>query len=234
MKKVLFVLITVIGLCCSQVFADEGYWPKSYFVEAGYGAMISKGDFNEKSFSIRDTNDIKGRVHPVGLEMYGTPDLTIGANIAQFTLALNFQYTNTNQTLAGFPDDDYTADTRIWRLGFEFTYNLFWPENFQIGLGGGYSYTSIKADDAIYFGEVCSEGVCTGDDIYSSEMMGSAFGFIANLHYYITDNISMVPAIKIYENWFKNVYSSRTENCDLDPYMWQTFILVSLSVQYTF
>lgn len=224
MKKVLFVLMTVVGMLFSQAAADEGYWPKSYFVEAGFGITVSKGDFNERAITIADTAGVKGKVHPPALEILATPDLTIGANIAQFTLALNFQYWTSNQTLAGFPDESFEGDSRIWRLGFEFTYNIFWPESFQIGLGGGYSYTSIKTDNSVYF----------GDDISSSELMGSAVGFVANLRYSITDHIAMVPAIKIYENWFKNVYSSRTENCDLDPYIWQTFVMASVSLQYTF
>lgn len=225
MKKFLFVLFAVVGMLFSQAAADEGYWPKSYFAEVGFGIIASKGDFNERSTAITDTAGKKGLIHQPALDFLATPDLTIGANIAQFTLALNFQYWTSNQTLAGFSDESYTADSRIWRLGFEFTYNLFWPDYFQIGLGGGYSYTSINTKNSVYFQD---------GGIQSSELMGSAVGFIANLHYYFTDRLSMVPAIKVYENWFKNAYSGRTDNCDLDPYLWQTFVLASVSLQYTF
>ena len=73
-----------------------------------------------------------------------------------------------------------------------------------------------------------------GTDAYDAEFMGSAVAFIANIHYYITDHLSMVPALKLYENWFKNVHCSRIDNNDLDPYLWQTFVLATVSIQYQF
>lgn len=224
MKKLLLAFASIFLLLATPAIADEGYWPKSYFVSTGFGLTVSKGDFNEKAISITDTTGKKGYIHQPALEFLATPDLSIGANIAQFSLALNFQYWTSQQTLAGFPDESFEEDTRIWRLGFEFTYNLFWPDFFQAGFGAGYSYTSVRTKNSAFL----------GDQTYSTELMGSAIGFIANIHYYFTDNISMVPAIKIYENWFKSVNTSRTGTCDLDPYVWQTFVLASLSIQYTF
>lgn len=224
MKKFLFVLITVIGLYCSQAFADEGYWPRSYFLEAGFGIVASKGDLNEHAIKATDTLDNKVEIHPPAYSILGTPDLSIGANVGAFTLALNYQYWKSTQILAGFPTEDTEESSRIWRLGFEFTYNVFFPEFFQIGLGLGYSFTNIKTEKSAFF----------DGKAYSSELMGSAVAFIANIHYYISDNFAMVPAVKVYENWFKNVYTSKTETCDLDPYLWQTFVLVSVSLQFQF
>lgn len=218
------LLFLIVGLCTASVFADEYYWPRSYFFSAGFGAQVSKGDFNEKAISGKDSAGVKGYIHPPALEFLPTPDFALGVNIGAFSLALDFQYWTSTQTLAGFPDESYEQDTRIWRAGFEFTYNLFYPEFFQIGLGAGFSYTSVKSEDAALF----------QDDVYDAEFMGSAVAFIANIHYYITENIAMVPSIKVYENWFKNVHCSRIDNNDLDPYLWQTFILAAVSIQYQF
>ncbi len=223
MKKILFVLITVIGLCFSQAFA-ENYWPKSYFAEAGFGLVVTKGDLNENNITAKDSSGNKVTIHPPAMSILGTPDFTLGANIRSFSLALNFQYWTASQILAGFPTEDHEEDSRIWRLGFEFTYNLFWPDFFQIGLGGGLSFTNIKTKNSAFF----------EDKSATSELYGSAVAFVANIHYYITDHIAMVPAIKIYETWFRNVYTEQTETCDLDPYLWQTFILASVSLQYQF
>lgn len=227
MKKALFAIIAAIAMLCTPSLADDLEWPRSYFVEVGYGVFVSKGDFNERATSIRDTSDRKGLIHQPALDFFATPDFTIGANIAQFTLGLNFQYTTFTQMLAGFDSalPSVETDSRIWRLGIDFTYNIFWPEFFQIGLGIGYSFTNIKTEDAVYFKD---------GDIYDVELMGSAVNFTANLHYYFTDHIAIVPTIRVYENWFKNAYSSRTDNCDLDPYLWQTFIQASIGIQYTF
>lgn len=208
----------------SQAVADDGYWPKSYFVQVGYGAVATRGDLRSSILSIKDTAGIKGKSYHPDIEIMGTPDFAIGANIAQFTLALDFQYTTTSSGLAGMPEDYGNEDSRIWRLGFEFTYNIFWPEDFQIGLGGGYTYTSVKTDNSTFF----------DGSSYSAELMGSAVGVVANLHYYLTDHFAIAPSIKIYENWFKNIYTSRTENCDLDPYLWHTFVMAAVSLQYQF
>lgn len=223
MSKIRFA---VLLLCLLSGFslADEYYWPRTYFFSAGFGAQVSKGDFNEKAVSGKDSAGVKGYIHPPALEFVATPDFAIGVNIGAFSLALNFQYWTAEQTLAGFPDESYKQDTRIWRAGFEFTYNLFYPDFFQIGLGAGYSYSSVKSKNAALF----------GSDVYDAEFMGSAVAFIANIHYYITENVAMVPAIKVYENWFRNVHCSRVDNNDLDPYLWQTFVLASVSIQYQF
>ena len=106
----------------------------------------------------------------------------------------------------------------------EFMYNFFWPEFFQVGVGAAYSYTAVTTENSAFIGE----------DAHDAEVMGSGLGAIANIKYYITDNIAMVPFIKIYENWFKNVYTKESELCDLDSYMWQTFVYVGMNVQYQF
>lgn len=222
-----FVLAALASLAIFSVssFADEGYWPKSYFIEAGMGAMVSKGDFSERNLSVKDTAGTKGIVHLPALELFAMPTISIGANIAQFTLDLNFQYWSiSDQTISGFPDESFKGDSRIWRIGFDFMYNLFWPDFFQIGLGAGYSYTSIKTKNTAYF----------DDQTSSSEIMGSAVNATANLQYFLTDHIAIVPAIRIYENWFKNIYTTSSENSDLDSYVWQTFVLASVSIRYQF
>lgn len=224
MKKIK-VIALLICLLAGFTFAEEYYWPRSYFISAGFGAQVSKGDFNERAISGKDSAGIKGDIHPPALEFIATPDFMVGVNLGAFTLGLGFQYWNSEQVIAGFPDESYKQDTRIWRAGIEFTYNLFWPDFFQIGLGAGYSYSSVKSENSAVFNNT---------DIYNVEFMGSAVAFIANIHYYITDNIAMVPAIKIYENWFKNVHCSRVDNNDLDPYLWQTFVLATVSLQYQF
>lgn len=218
------IITLVLCLLAGLTFAEEYYWPRTYYVSAGFGAQLSKGDFNERAISGKDSAGIKGDIHPPALEFVATPDFMLGVNLGAFSLGLGFQYWNSEQVIAGFPDESYKQDTRIWRLDLEVTYNLFYPDFFQVGLGVGYAYNSVKSDNSAIF----------DDKAYNVEFMGSAVAFIANIHYYITDNIAMVPALKIYESWFKNVHCSRIENNDLDPYLWQTFILSTVSIQYQF
>lgn len=226
-KLVSKICLLLLALFCTQALAEgynDGYWPKSYFVEAGIGAMVTKGDLNNSIITAKDSLDRKVIIHPPAMEFIAMSDFSIGANIRDFTLALNYQYWKADQSLGGYPDDSHETSNRIWRLGFEFTYNLFWPDFFQIGLGGGFSFTNVKTKDAAVF----------EDETSTAELYGSAVAFIANLHYYITKNIAMVPSIKIYENWYRNVYTSQTDNCDLDPYLWQSFVFASVAIQYQF
>ncbi len=223
MKK-LKIIAVVLCLLAGFTFAEEYYWPRTYFVSAGFGAQVSKGDFNKHTVTGKDSSGIKGTVHPPAIEFVATPDFMLGVNLGAFTFGLGFQYWTSEQVLGGFEDESNKEDTRIWRLGLEVTYNLFYPEFFQVGLGVGYAYNSVKTDNAAVF----------DGKAYKAEFMGSAVSFIANIHYYITDNIAMVPAIKVYESWFKNVHCSRIENNDLDPYLWQSFVLASVSIQYQF
>ena len=218
------IIALLFCLCASFSFAEEYYWPRTYYVSAGFGAQVSKGDFNDRFVTGKDTAGVKGEIHPPALEFLATPDFMLGVNLGAFSFGLGFQYWSFEQSLAAFPDESYKQDTRIWRANLEATYNIFYPEFFQVGLGLGYSYSSVKAEDAAIFGK----------DVYDAEFMGSAVAFIANIHYYISDNLAMVPAIKVYESWFKNVHCSRVDNNDLDPYLWQTFIYANLSVQYQF
>ena len=64
--------------------------------------------------------------------------------------------------------------------------------------------------------------------------MGSSLGLVANVKYYIFDHLAIVPYVKVYENWFRNVYTEASGLCDLDSYMWQTFFFAGVAVQIRF
>lgn len=223
MKKTAFALCLLFAsLFCTQAFA-ENYWPKSYFVRAGFNMAYSNGDLNERGLSLEDTTGEKMRVYPPDLGLIPSPELELGVNMRFFSLTVGFQYSHLSEDLTDDDDSDET-NLAIWRFGFEFTYNLNWPEDFQVGLGLGYSFTTLYVGKSAYL----------DDESYRSRLLGSGVGFILNVHYYFTEHIAIVPAVKIYENWFKNVYTGPSALCDLDPFLWQTFFSASLSVQYQF
>lgn len=221
MKKIALALL--IALAAVTAHAEEA-WPRSYFASLGIGAFASNGDFNERTLSMTDTAGNKQVIHAPALEIFASPQITIGANIREFSVGLNFQFFKSEQTLNGFPDESTKGESVIWRISMEFTYNLFWPEFFQVGLGGSFSYSTVATDNSAFIGNEASE----------ASFMGSAIGGIANVKYFITEKIAMVPYIKVYENWFRNVYTAESELCDLKSYMWQTFVFVGLDVQIQF
>ncbi|MCF0222574.1 MAG: outer membrane beta-barrel protein [Fibrobacter sp.] len=223
MKKFLFTLFAAVTLLCTQAMADE-HWPKTYFIEVGWGLAYSTGDLNSTTLHTKDTLDKKLDIYMPDLGLLTAPDFTVGVNIWAFTLAVNFNYWKGNTELSKFENDDEVS-TRMWRLGLEFTYNLLYPDNFQIGLGGGYSYTNVKTKDS---------ALDAHGDSMSSEIMGSGLALVANVRYYFTKNLVLAPTIKIFGNWFKDVYTTRSEIQDVTPYMWQTFFFASISFQYQF
>ena len=151
MKK-LKAIALLICLCAGFTFAEDYYWPRTYYVSAGFGAQVSKGDFNDRVLSGKDTAGVKGDIHPPSIAFTAAPDFMVGVNLGAFTFGLGFQYWKSEQDIIGFPEDSYQQDVRIWRAGLEVTYNLFYPEFFQIGLGAGYSYSSVKSENSAFFG----------------------------------------------------------------------------------
>jgi hypothetical protein len=220
MKKLVLLFFIIFAVTAASAY-EENYWPRSYFVRAGMGVTATIGDLNERPISVKDTSGNKFKTYPPDMALMGDPEFLLGVNIREFTLAVAFQYWKQQEELVKISAEE---DTRFWRLGFEFYYNFFWPDYFQIGLGAGFSYTSVKTHNSAIHGE----------DLGDTEFMGSAVGLMANVQYYITNEIAIIPAVKFYENWFKNVYTKESELCDLDSYMWQTFVFVGMNVQYQF
>lgn len=220
MKLKIIILLIAAVITVAGAY-EENYWPRSYFVRAGMGITATTGDLNERPVSIKDTSGNKFKTYPPDMALMGDPEFLLGVNIREFTLAVAFQYWKQQEELVNISAEE---STRFWRLGFEFYYNFFWPDYFQVGLGAGFSYTSVKTENsAIYRGEP-----------QDTEFMGSGVGLMANVQYYFTNEIAIIPAVKFYRNWFKNVYTKDSENRELDPCLWQTFVSASISLQFQF
>ena len=217
-------LIVVLSLLLATASFAEDAWPRTFFGSVGMGLYASKGDLNERVLSIEDSSGQKHSIHSPALSIFASPDFTIGVNVREFSFGINFQIWESEQIINGFADESVRGDNLYWRISMEFTYNLFWPEFFQIGLGGSYSYTTLTTENTAYIGDEASE----------SELMGSSIGIHANVKYYLYDNLAIVPYLKIYENWFRNVYTEESGLCDIDSYMWQTFFFVGVNVQFQF
>jgi len=220
MKKILALFVLAVAITAASAY-EETYWPRSYFIGAGMGIMATTGDLNERAITLKDTSGNKMKAYPPDISLMGSPEVQLGVNIREFTLAVVFQYWKAEQELVKISNEE---SYRYWRLGFEFTYNFFWPDFFQIGLGGGFSYTSLKTDNSTF----------NGEEFHDTEFMGSALALIANVQYFFNNNIALVPALKFYRNWYKNIYTDDSENRDLDPYLWQSFISASVALQFQF
>ena len=141
MKKFILFFILTVAVTAASAY-EENYWPRSYFVRAGMGVTATIGDLNERPVSVKDTNGNKFKTYPPDMALMGDPELLLGVNIREFTLAVAFQYWKQQEELVKISAEESTS---FWRLGFEFYYNFFWPDYFQVGLGAGFSYTSCRS-----------------------------------------------------------------------------------------
>ena len=221
MKRLLIAL--VLALTASSAFAQD-VWPRTFFFSAGFGTFFSTGDMNERVLSLKDTTGRKQKIHSPDLGIFASPDFTFGVNVREFTIDFNFQLSNSEQTINGFDDESEKGESLIWRISMEFFYNIFWPEDFQIGVGASYSYATITTDNTAFIDGEASP----------SEFMGSSLGLVANVKYFIFGNLAIVPYVRLYENWYRNVYTEASGLCDLDSYMWQTFFFVGAHLQLQF
>ena len=202
-------------LLSATIFASDN----NFFVQLGYGLMASKGDINDRVLKVKDKDGQKGNLHPPTLKILGTPDLTLGMNFRNYTLDLNFQYSSASQKLTGYVDQTLEEDATLWRAGAEFTYKIYWPEFFQIGVGGGLSFSGISTEDNLFFGA----------KTFDTDFWGMGIGAVADMRYAMTDHIAIVSALKIYENEFWSLAED-----PLKDSLWQTFVLVTVTVRYQF
>ena len=220
MKGFLLALV----LLCSAVFAqpsdsDFGQWPRSYFASIGFNVIATRGDFAERNIRLQNKDGLTETINFPITKILMSPDYNIGVNIREFTLAASFQYWSMKGTIRDLPEDMNEQDMRFWRFGLEFTYNFFYPEFFQVGVGLGYSFSNLHVKN----------NATSINGFADSDLMGSAIGVITNVKYFITDNFGLNPSLRIYENWYKAANTKEAGTQDLKSYVWQTYIAVSIN-----
>ena len=220
MKKFLLILT----LFCSTVFAqpsdnDFGQWPRSYYASVGFSVIANRGDFFERTVKLVDEDGTVETLHFPMSKFLISPDYNIGVNIREFSLAASFQYWSMNGNINGFADDIKEQKMRYWRFGLEFTYNFFYPDFFQVGVGLGYSFSNLHVENS----------ATSVKGFADSEVMGSGIALVTNLKYFITDNFGLNPSLRVYENWYKAAYTKDAGTQDLKSYLWQTYIAVSIN-----
>ena len=229
MRKILLA----IALVCSAVFAqpddsDFSYWPRSYFASIGFNVIANRGDLFKRDMKIIDKDGDEETVNLPMSKIFIAPDYNLGVNIREFTFGLSFQYWSYEGKIANLPEDLNEQDVRYYRFGFEASYNFFYPDFFQVGVGLGYSFSSLKAEN----------NVTSIKGFFDSELMGSGVGIISYMRYYITDFFCLSPSLRIYENWYKAVHTQNSGTVEFDDvdisYFWQTYVAISINAMVQF
>ncbi len=223
MKKLFAILALLTTIVMAEDYGDD-YWVRSYFASVGFGVMATRGDLGDINIYLNNDGQ-KEVVYTPSTKILGTPDIMLGVNMRHLSFGVNFQYWTFEGELNGFENaethnkETHNEDCRYWRFGFEFAYNFFYPEIFQVGVGLGYAYTNLSTKNS----------AVTEEGISKSTLTGSGFGAISYIRYYITDNFALSPSLRIYETWFKTAISKYHETDELKSYLWQTYIGVSIS-----
>ena len=217
MKKFLLALV----LLCSAVFAqvddwDNYQWPRSYFASAGFSVIATRGDFFRGNLTLKNEETINMPTSKILV----SPDYMLGVNIREFTLTAAFQYWSMNGSVDENPEDMREQHMRYWRFGIEFTYNFFYPDFFQAGLGLGYSFSSIKTKNSVF-----DEKGKYSD----AELMGSGVALVGTMKYMITEHFGLRPILRINETWYKAVNTKAGGTQDLSDYIWETYITISVN-----
>jgi len=228
MKKILLAIAILCSLASAQPDADAYQWPRSYFASIGFNVIANRGDLFKRSVRIQSEDGTTETINFPQTKVLMSPDYVIGVNIREFSVAASFQYWSMTGEINGIPEDLKEQDIRFWRLGVELTYNFFYPELFQAGLGLGYSFSALKAN----------KSAMSEKGLANSELMGSAIALIGNVRYYITDYFCLNPALRIYENWYKAVNTKNSGTVEFHDndisYVWQTYIAISISAMVQF
>ena len=222
--------LLALAILCSASFAlepdwDKYQWPRNYFASIGFNVIANRGDFTDHTEQIKNGEDPEQTIFFPITKVLVAPDYNIGVNIREFTLAGSFQYWSMTGTMSDiYPGAEKEQKMRYWRFGIEFTYNFFYPDNFQVGAGLGYSFTSIKTNNSAF----------DEKELSHAEVMGSGVAIVTNMKYFITEHFGLSPSIRIYENWFKAANTRATGTKDFSSYVWQTYIAVAINAMVRF
>lgn len=230
MKKTLLTSLLLCAIFAIQSFAqdEEGYWPRAYYAGIGMGVVATRGDIgNDDNVVYKLDDGTTETVHFPALDLLAMPDFILGVNIREFSLSANFNYWRYTEVMGGFPDESNEQGVRIYRLGFEFAYNLYWPEYFQPRIGIGYAYTNIRTNECVFPSD-------TDRKLTSAELMGSSIAFIFGIRYFWTDHIVLQPDLKFYEAWFGHLNTKEMGTFDLKHKKWQTFAVMEVDLIWQF
>ncbi|SHK41102.1 MULTISPECIES: outer membrane beta-barrel protein [unclassified Fibrobacter] len=222
MKKFLLAIAFLAGIVWAQPSdSDFAQWERSYYASLGFNVIANRGGLHHRHITIQDEDNYTETVNMPTAKILLSPDYNIGVNIREFTLALSFQYWTEETAIKDLPKEQ---DMRYMRIGAEFTYNFFYPERFQVGVGLGYSYTNLKIE----------KNTTSVKGFFDTNFMGSGVAIVTNMRYYLTENFGLMPSLRVFETWYKAVNTKNSGTVDIKNYIWQTYIAVSINAMVQF
>lgn len=210
------------------VHAEES-WTRKHFISLGAGATVTHGDLEgETSIRAKDT-ETEETIFLPNLGSFLLPELTIGANLNQHTIALDFSYATpaTNFAKGTLLVDE--TETSILRVGLGYRYNFFWPERFQVFAGLNYTFMHLSTEDNAFFKDEDEN-----EKRSSATLMGNGFSLNLGVTYFIHPSISMDLHGRFRTMIFSSISSDENGTCEIDDPFVQFMEEVVLNVSYHF
>lgn len=178
LSKILLALLFVTSVSFAG-YRDKVIWHRSYFVSLGLDVLFSVGgDLDGKGFLEAEGEDADETVYIPYIGTFPLPSIEAGVNFNQHTIAVHFGIWNPDVNY-GKDTDVYTGnDANFWRVGVEYRYYFFWPDDFMVGPGLGYAFSRLSVHGAAF-----------GNDKYDGEYREAAvfaansFALSANIRY---------------------------------------------------
>lgn len=224
LSKLLILLLIVTGTSFAG-YRGKVIWHRSYFISLGVDALFSLGgDLNGDGAIEANGDDTDDVVYLPHIGSFPLPNIEAGVNFNQHTISVNFGIWQPDVRYG--EDTDYFTedDANYWRLGVEYRYYFFWPEDFMIGPGLGYAFARYSV-----------HGAAIGFDKYDGEYREAAvfatnsFAVSANMRYKIRP-FGMDVALRYRPTFIRSLSTETAGYCSLSETLWHHMIEVSARV----
>ncbi len=215
MKRIFFLAL----ILTTVAFAGGQRIVRSHYIALGLDASFSWGDMDGKgTLETNNDEDAPETLYIPNMSDFIVPNIEIGANINQHTIAASFGMWTPTVGYAEDTPDVTEKGANFWRFSVEYRYNFFWPENFQLALGLAYSFARLEVENSVM-----------GTDDYGNATRGNAthtgngIAPSATFHYLISDNIGADITLRYRLLSFGSVTTPDNGFCSLDESLWQHF-----------
>ncbi len=206
MKKITVLLLL---LFFALTHADNN-WVKSYYFSVGFGGAFTQGDLDgNKRISTTENGTTEVDIFP-NTGFYIIPELETGANLNQHTVFVDLSYSYPKTSYGLDTEEADETNTNIFRLGFGYRYNFFWPNLFQPFVGLNYSYMYLNTRNNVY--------IYTLEDVSRTNgaVMGNGVALHGGVLYYVEKHITMQLHARVRAMFFSKFGNDVNGNRDLD------------------
>lgn len=203
----------LIFLFATYLYAGfENEWVKKYAFALGVDFAITKGDLDGISkINSGESSNAESVILPeIPFVLVYAFDARALAN--EHSIAFNFGI--------AFPEFEHklqNGNTRFLRLGLEYQYHFLWPEAFRIGIGAGYTFSSVRFDK----GSTGGVGSEKENKFSYANFTGNSPHILVSTQYFFTENWAIEGAIRYRLLYLNQVATDLNDVSKLSEAVWQ-------------